>query len=64
MVSIAGIKHHDSWQLIEENIYFVLQCSNHSLSLREGSVGTQCRNLEVGADAEAMDECSLLACST
>lgn len=35
---------------------------NHSLSLREVRAGSQGRNLEVGAEAETMEECRLLCC--
>jgi hypothetical protein len=53
------IKHCDQKHLGED--YRVL---HHSPSLREARTGTQGRNLEAGADAEAMEGCCLLACSS
>jgi hypothetical protein len=43
-----------------ENKAFVSACSSQSLSITEGCQG---RNLKAGADAEAMEEYCLLACS-
>ena len=38
-----------------EKIHLSLQLSGHTPSLREVGAGTLCRNLEAGADTEAME---------
>jgi hypothetical protein len=48
----------------EENVDFSWQLSGHTASLREVRAGTQGRNLEPNAEAEAMEGCCLLACSS
>jgi hypothetical protein len=58
------MKHHDqkaNWgRKSLFDLYFHINCS----SLKEARAGTQRRNLEAGANAEAMEvECCLLACS-
>jgi hypothetical protein len=56
------MKHQDQKQLGEERVY--LNDSSTSLfTIKEVRIGTQDRNLEAGADAEAMEGCFLLACS-
>ncbi|ERE75254.1 hypothetical protein H671_4g12780 [Cricetulus griseus] len=59
-VSIAMRKHHDQKQLGKKRIY--LTFPYHSSSLKEVRTGTQARqelkqdrNLEAGADAEAVE---------
>jgi hypothetical protein len=49
---MAVIKHHDRKQRVEERVYFTIQAI-YSPSPREG---TQGRNLESRADAEAMED--------
>lgn len=44
--------------------YFILQFWDHSLSLGEVKARSLRRNLEVETEAEAMEECSLLTCSS
>jgi hypothetical protein len=51
------IKHYDQKQLGEERVYFIL-------SLQSTVEGSQGRNLEAGTEAEAMEECCFLACSS
>lgn len=50
-------------QLEEERIYFSFQLSGYSVSPREVRAEIQGRNLEAEAEAEAIDECCLLAFS-
>ena len=63
-VSLAAIKHHDqkpSWGGKGLTQLTLLHCS---LSLKKsGQELKQRRNLEAGADTEAMEGCCLLACS-
>jgi hypothetical protein len=40
-VSIARMRHHDKEQLGEEKLYFSVQLSGHTLSLREGRAEIQ-----------------------
>ena len=54
-------KHHDQRQREEEKVDFTLQLINPSS--REVRAGTQGRNLEAEADAQAMKEHFLLAFS-
>ena len=62
-VSIVVMKHHDQKQVGEER-FIGLTLPDHSLSLEAVRTGAQGRrNREAGADAEAMEECCLLACS-
>lgn len=42
-------KDHDQKQLKEERVDYILQFSDHSLSLKEDRAGTQGRNLETEA---------------
>ena len=53
-VSAVLRKHHDQKQLGEERVYFLLQLSGHIPPLTEVRAGTQ---------AEAVEECFVLACS-
>jgi hypothetical protein len=52
-VSPAVPKPHDQKQLGEERVYFVTQLIN--LSSKEVRAGSHSRNLEAGADTEAME---------
>lgn len=61
-VSIAMIKHHDQKQLAEKRVYFILQLSGHSPSLRTVRVGTYDTKLKGGTGTEVIEECCLLAC--
>ena len=57
------VKHGDQKQVGEERIY--LTCVSTSQFILKGHQdrnSKQGRNLEAGADAEAMEECCLLAC--
>ena len=61
MVSIAATKLHDqkaSWG--GKGLYLHIAVQNQRKSGQELKQG---RNLEAGADAEATEECCLLACS-
>ena len=61
-VSIAVTKDHIKKQVREDRDYWLL-LPGHSSSLEEVRKGTQKgKNLEAGADAEAMEGCCLLAC--
>lgn len=60
---LAMTKHHDQKQFEEDRIYFNFQLSGDSVSPREVRAETQGRNLEAEAEAEATDECCLLAFS-
>lgn len=63
--SCAGIKLHDQKQLGKEWVYlFHPTVLHHCSSVKEVRAGTQGRNLEAGTEAEPMEECCLLACST
>jgi hypothetical protein len=62
-VTLAVIKHHGQRKWVKGRIYFSSQLSGHTPLLIKVSIGTQGRNLEAGAEAEAMEECCLLACS-
>ena len=57
MVSIAVMKHYDHKQVEKEKVY--LACASTLLFITEGSQG---RNLEAGADAEAIEGSCLLEC--
>jgi hypothetical protein len=46
-----------------EMVCFISQLSDQTLSLREVRAESQGRNLEVEAEAEVIEECSLLAYS-
>ena len=62
-ISIAVRRHHDQKQLGEERVYFSLHF--HITGQHGGKSGQelkQWRNLEAGADAEAVEGCYLLAC--
>ena len=63
-VSIAVIKHHGQSNLGKKMFpWFMLPY--HCSSLKEVRTGTKWgRNLEAGVDAEAMEGCYLLACSS
>lgn len=51
------IRHHDHIQPGEERIYFNLQLPDHTKVLREsGQELRQDRNLDAGAEAEAVEE--------
>ena len=52
--SIAVIKHHDQKQLVEERVCFSLQFAVHHPG-KSDRPETQGRDLEAGADAEAME---------
>jgi hypothetical protein len=62
-VSIAAMKHHDqkaSWGgkgLFSLHFHIAVRHQRKS-----GQELTQGRNLEAGADADALEECCLLAC--
>ena len=56
---IAVIKVHGHKQLGEERVYFSVTLRSYATA--EGSQG---RNLVAGAEAEAMEEYFLLACSS
>lgn len=60
LLSVAVIKYHNQKQLSEENIYFLLQHSPAWEGVREV---VWRGNLEVGTEAEVMEECCLLSCS-
>jgi hypothetical protein len=62
--SIAVIKHNDQKELWKERLYFGLLLSGHTPQLREIGAETQGRNLGAGTEAEAMEECCSLACSS
>ena len=60
-VTISVMKHHDQKQLGEERVYF----THHSYNSPTKAVRVEThkgRNLEAGADAEAMEGCCLLPC--
>jgi hypothetical protein len=58
------MKHHDQKASQEENALIGLTFPHCSLSLNKARIGTQTGwNQEAGADAEAMEECGLLASS-
>lgn len=48
---------------MEESVYFSLQLSDHTPPLTEVRAGTQGKHLEIGAHAEVVEGCCLLACS-
>jgi hypothetical protein len=56
------IDHHNQNQFGEERISCILTLPGHIPPLKEVRKGTQSRNLEAGAVAEAMEEYCLLAC--
>ena len=62
-VTIATTDHHDK-SYVGRKAFIWLTFTSHCFSWREVRTGTkQGRNLEVGADAEAMEGCCLLVCS-
>lgn len=62
-VSAAVIKIHDQKQLGKERVYFSLQFSNYTPSLREVRTGPQSKNLVVRTEGKTSEKCCLLACS-
>jgi hypothetical protein len=63
-VTIATMKHHDQSTLGGERCT-QLTLLNHGSSLKSQDRNSkQSRSLEAGADAEALEECCLLACSS
>lgn len=50
-IYIAVINYHDPNKLGEERVYFFLQFSGHSPSMREVWTGTQCKSLSTGIEA-------------
>lgn len=56
------IKHQDQKKL-EERVYFSLHFQVRLLPTKEVRTGTQGRDLEAETEAEAMEECCLLAFS-
>jgi len=66
MVIIAVMKHHDQRQLGEERDYFTHN-SMYQFIIRSSKGRNLSRAgefLKAGADAEAMEGCCLLACSS
>lgn len=63
LLSIAAIKHQGQKQLGQERLYFI-SIPLYSLTSKHAEVGTPSRNLEAVAEADAMEMCSLLACSS
>jgi hypothetical protein len=62
-VSVAVMEHHDPKQLGKEGVLFLLYSHITVYYPRKsGQELKQVKNLEAGADAEAMEECCLLAC--
>ena len=55
------MKHHDEKKLGEQMAYLAPHCYSSSKEVRQEL--KQGRDLEAGADAEAMEECCLLVCS-
>lgn len=55
-VSVAVMKHHDEKQLREEKLIFLILV-NHGLIRSSGEELKQGKNLEIGADVEAMEGC-------
>ena len=53
---ILSLKHHEEKQLGEERV-----CFSSWLSLREVKARTQGRNMKARTEAEAIEECGLLA---
>jgi hypothetical protein len=63
-VPIAVMKHHEKKQVGEERVYSAyISTSEFIIEGSPGSNSKQGRNLEAGANAEAMEGCCLLACS-
>lgn len=60
LISIAVINITNKKPLGEERIYFISQFIVH----HGGKLGMQGRDLEAGAEAETMEECCSLACSS
>jgi hypothetical protein len=60
-VAIAVIKRHG---YLWRSGFIWLPLLHHGSSLKEIKTESQGRNLEAGADAEAMEGCSLLVCSS
>ena len=60
--SIAVMKHYDQSNLGRKGFVW-LTLPHHCSSLKEVRTGTQGRNKEAGADAEAMERGCLLACT-
>lgn len=60
-VSIAAMKHHDQKQVGEERAYSVYVSTLYSKIRIETQTG---QKPEAGGDAEAMEGCCLLACSS
>jgi hypothetical protein len=58
---IAVMKHHEKSNLGREGFIWLIP---HHSSSSTGQELRQSRNPESGADAEAMEECCLLICST
>lgn len=50
------VKHHDQKQLGRGKIYSSLQLSGLSASSREVSKGAQGKNLELGAEADTVED--------
>lgn len=61
-VSISVIIHQNPKQLEEERVCFRLQLSGHTHQGKPGQELKAGRNLEVGAEEEAMEGRCLLAC--
>ena len=61
---MASMEHHDQGRVGRKGLIYLTYASM-SLSIIEGSQDKNShRKLEAGADAEAMEECCLLACSS
>lgn len=65
IVSVVGAKHHDSKQRGKEMVYFHLQLhSTVHHGWKSEQELTEGKNMESGADSEAMVEYCWLACSS
>jgi hypothetical protein len=57
VIFLLLIKPHDPKQFVEERVYFSLQFSGHTPSLREVRAGPQDRNLEAVTETETTEKC-------
>jgi hypothetical protein len=58
------MKYHGQTKVREERVYLAYISTSQSTRRKSRQELKQGRNLKAGADAEAMEECCLLACSS